>query len=261
MIQGFTHVLDPIPIVAVFLGFLVLALLAHESGFRVGRFWRRRFPREAEGPTDQLVASILALQAFLLAVTMGMASGHFHTRREVVRDEANAIGRAYLRAGYLPEPWRTNIRGLLREYVPLRIVDPGRTTVDAIPRSERIHADLWTQVEGLVRETPGTATLSLFVASINEVIDLHTTRMTAAIYARVPETIVFFLVFGAFLSIAVVGYGTGLSRQRGVVGTVALIVSLTAVITLVIDLDRPRNGLLQVSQQPLIDLQESLASP
>jgi hypothetical protein len=33
------------------------------------------------------------------------------------------------------------------------------------------------------------------------------------------------------------------------------------VLTIVIDLDRPREGLIQVSQQPLIDLQQQIGPP
>jgi hypothetical protein len=39
---------------------------------------------------------------------------------------------------------------------------------------------------------------------------------------------------------------------------VVLVVVLGAVVTLVVDLDRPRDGFLEVSQQPLIDLQEQI---
>ena len=53
---------------------------------------------------------------------MGMASDRFDARRGIVLDEANSIGTTYLRAGYLPEPASSQIRELLREYVPLRIV-------------------------------------------------------------------------------------------------------------------------------------------
>ena len=69
-----------------------------------------------------LVGSILAMLAFLLAVTMGMASDRFDTRRGLVRDEANTIRTTFLRAGYLAEPYGKDIQNLLREYVPLRIV-------------------------------------------------------------------------------------------------------------------------------------------
>ena len=68
--------------------------------------------------------SILALLAFLLAVTMGMASDRFDTRRGLVREEANTIGTTYLRAGYLAEPYAKDIQNLLREYAPAQNREP-----------------------------------------------------------------------------------------------------------------------------------------
>ncbi len=65
-----------------------------------------------------IVGSLLALMGFLLAITMGMASDRFDTRRGLVLAEANSVGTTYLRAGYLPEPASSEIRDLLREYVP-----------------------------------------------------------------------------------------------------------------------------------------------
>ncbi len=88
----------------VFLAFALLALLLHEGGFRLGHWWPKRTPEEKEGPTGMMVGSIFALMAFLLAITMGMASDRFDTRRGLVLAEANSIGTTYLRAGYLPEP-------------------------------------------------------------------------------------------------------------------------------------------------------------
>ena len=116
-----SQLLDSLPILAVFGVFALISMLCYEAGFRLGRWWQDREPGEQEGPTGMLVGSILALLAFLLAVTMGMASDRFDTRRAVVLEEANAIGTTYLRAGYLPEPASSEIRELLREYVPLRI--------------------------------------------------------------------------------------------------------------------------------------------
>ena len=93
----------PGPLIVVFLAFGVLGLLVYELGFRVGRWRQERTPEVVEeGPTGVLVGSLLALMAFLLAVTMGMASDRFDTRRGLVLEEANAIGTTYLRAGFLP---------------------------------------------------------------------------------------------------------------------------------------------------------------
>ena len=128
---GFSQLLDPIPVTLVFVGFAVVAVAMYEIGFRLGHWQQLRSPDEKEGPTSVLVGSILALLAFLLAVTMGMASDRFDTRRGLVRDEANTIGTTYLRAGYLTEPYREDIRNLLREYVPLRIESSDPTQLEA----------------------------------------------------------------------------------------------------------------------------------
>ena len=119
--MDFDQLLDPLPVPGVFVLFAVVALATYEVGYRVGLWWQERTPDEKEGPTAMLVGSLLALMAFLLAVTMGMASDRFDTRRQLVLEEANAIGTVYLRAGYLPQPASDQTRELLREYVPLRI--------------------------------------------------------------------------------------------------------------------------------------------
>ena len=92
-------------------------------------------------------------------------------------------------------------------------------------------------------------------------IDVHESRVTAGIYARVPETVLLLLVGGAALSLGMVGYSAGLTRRRSLLSAVVLIVALGAVLMIVVDLDRPREGFIQVSQQPLIDLQQQIGPP
>ena len=101
----------------------------------------------------------------------------------------------------------------------------------------------------------------MFISSLNEMIGLHETRVTASLYARVPETILILLLVGSLLTLAMVDYSAGLSLRRSPLTAVALIIVLAAVITLVVDLDRPRDGFLEVSQQPLVDLLEQIGPP
>ena len=60
------------------------------------------------------------------------------------------------------------------------------------------------------------------------------------------------------LSLGLVGYNAGLSEKRSPFIAVVLVIALGATLWLVIDLYRPREGLIQTSQQPLIDLQQRL---
>ena len=255
------QLLDSLPILGVFVAFAIFTMLCYEIGFRVGRWWQDREPGEQEGPTGLLVGSILALLAFLLAVTMGMASDRFDARRGIVLDEANAIGTTYLRAGYLPEPASSQIRELLRRYVPLRITltDSDNLVAD-IADSEAILTQLWTISEEVARTTNQGDLVSLYLDSLNATIDLHETRVTAR-FARVPETVVLLLIGGSALSLAMVGYSAGLTKRRGLLNAVVLVLALGAVIMIVVDLDRPREGFIQVSQQPLIDLQQQIGAP
>ena len=99
--------------------------------------------------------------------------------------------------------------------------------------------------------TNGSDVVAIYVELVNETIDLHESRVTAGIYARVPETVLLLLVGGAALSLGMVGYSAGLTRRRSLLSAVVLVLALGAVIMIVIDLDRPREGFIQVSQQPL----------
>ena len=255
------QLLDTLPVPLIFVAFAIVTMVCYEVGFRIGRWWQVRTPGEQEGPTGVLVGSILALLAFLLAVTMGMAADRFDARRALVLAEANAIGTTYLRAGYLPEPASGQARELLRQYVPLRIVSTDAYDLQAdIDQSNAILAKLWTVTEGVAR-TDGSDVVAVYVEAVNETIDLHESRVTAGIYSRVPETILLLLVGGAALSLGMVGYSAGLTGRRSLLSAVVLVIALGAVIMIVVDLDRPREGFIQVSQQPLLDLQQQIGPP
>ena len=178
--------------------------------------------------------------------------------------EANSIGTTYLRAGYLPDPASTQIRELLREYVPIRIVPTEVKPVDLaadIQRSQQILGELWAISEDVARTTDKGDLVSLYLDSLNETINLNETRITAGLYTRVPETVVLLLVGGSALGLGMVGYSAGLTKRRGLLNALVLVLALGAVIMVVVDLDRPRDGFIQVSQQPLLDLQRQIGPP
>ncbi len=251
--------LDYLPLWAFFGTTVLLIFLAVEAGLRAGRWRRRRAEPEKEAPVGTVVAASLGLLAFLLAFTFGMAASRLDTRQTLVLDEANAIGTAYLRAALLPEPHRTTIRKLLREYLDLRlqVVRPGMVE-QALARSEKLQRMLWAEavIAGEKNPTPVTA---LFLQSLNEVIDLHAKRVAMGLRNRIPFTIWAALYFTAILALAEVGYHAGLSSTTRTPATLALVVMFSGVLCLIADLDRPHEGLLNDCQQALIDLRKSLS--
>ena len=87
------------------------------------------------------------------------------------------------------------------------------------------------------------------------------TRIVAGRYSRVPETVLLLLLVGSALSLGMVGYMAGLKRRRSILSAVVMVVALGVVLTIVIDLDRPTDGLIQVSQQALLDVQAWIGLP
>jgi hypothetical protein len=255
-------VLDSLSIPAIVVLFALVSLACYEVGFRLGRWWQDRQPGEQEGPTGVIVGGLLGLMAFLLAVTMAMADDRFDTRRGLVLAEANAISTAYLRADYLAQPERDQLKELLREYLPQRVATNDRAEVLAkVERSAAIHQEMWAIVAAAAQSGYLPDLMSSLGEVLTEISDLAEERVVSGLYARVPETVLLLLLGGSVLSLVMLGYSAGLSRRRSLLSAVVLIVALGAVTALVIDLDRPQDGFLEVSQQALLDIQRQIGAP
>ena len=261
MVMQYTTVLDRLPLWGLFLTIVVLALGAIEGGYLLGTYRHRQPGREKEAPVGAMVGATLGLLAFMLAFTFGMAASRFDTRKQLVLDEANAIGTTYLRTAMLPER-RDEIRALLRSYVDARLeaVRPGRVE-EGILRSEELQGQMWSATTAVGLQHPDSIVVGLFVESLNEVIDLHAKRVNAALRNRIPGTIWGTLLTIAVLSLAAMGYHAGLVGTIRSIAIIVVAVAFSSVIALIADLDRPGEGVLIVSQQPLIDVRQSMNSP
>ena len=253
-------VLDPVPLGLVFILFTVITFVCFEVGFRLGVWWQAREPGEQEGPTDMLVGSLLGLMAFVLAITLGLATDRHDARRSLVVAEANAIATAYQRADYLPAAEAARLKSLLRAYLPLRIVtDPAEVPANIVKSSE-LAQQMWTIEVTAAQSGNNLDLISSLGKSLNEIVTVSEQRVVAGVYARVPRTIMFLLLGGSALSLAMVGYSAGIKGRRSVLSATVLIITLGVVTTLVVDLDRPQEGLLKVSQQALVDVQRFMST-
>jgi hypothetical protein len=252
---------DALPLWGFFLAILLLVLLSVEGGYRLGKYRRSRSEQEQEAPVGAMVGATLGLLAFILAFTFGLAAARYDTRRQVLLDEANAIGTTYLRAGMLPDR-REEIRALLRDYVDTRLeaVLSGKIA-EGIRRSENLQDQLWAHAVAVGATNPTSIVVGLFVQSLNEVIDLHAKRVTAGLRNRIPAAIWVALFAVAVLSLGAMGYHAGLAGTSRSLAVLAVAFTFSAVIGLIADLDRPQEGVLKVSQQALMDLRQSMQVP
>src|SRR5215467_11868462 len=139
MLESVYEFLDRFPSLATFLTSVLVSFLSLEIGFRYGRSRRQRPASEQEVLVRTMVRSMVTLMAFTLAIAFWIAATYFDSARQFRLNEVNAIGLAYLRADLLPEPHRTEIRNLLREYVDARLEGVRSGDIEqAISRSEEI---------------------------------------------------------------------------------------------------------------------------
>jgi hypothetical protein len=252
---------DACPLWGVFIATVVLVLLSIEAGLRLGRRRQMESGDAKDAPIGGVVGALLGLLAFLLAFTFGAAASRFDARRHLLLDEVNAIGTTYLRAGVIAEPERSELRKLLREYVAIRadLAEHPERLAETITRSEALHGEFWDMMTVVAQADPHSVVAGRLMESMNEMIDLHTERVTVGLRHRISPVIWTALYFTAALSMVAVGYQFGLSGARNVPMSVLLALTFSAVILLIADLDRATEGTLQVSLQPMLDLHKSLS--
>jgi hypothetical protein len=247
--------LDALPLWAVFVLVLLLVGLALLFGHGLGRRHRARQGAEKEGSFTAVVGTTLGLLAFLLAFTYNFAGSRVDARRSALLDEANAIRTTYLRADMLPEGHREEVRVLLAQYVYLRLeMANTKDMPSALRRTDELHDALWAHAVSIGRGNPDSEVFALFIDSLNETIDAHAKR-ALAVRTRVSPTVWVALFILAVIAFFTQGYETAFSGPRPTLAVMLMGVAFTIVITMVADLDRPHEGTLRVSQQPMIDLQ------
>jgi hypothetical protein len=245
-------------------GVLLLALLfAIEGGYRLGN--RSVVNDSSKAQIGTIQSSLLGILALLLAFTFSLSLQRYESRSEAVVNEANAIGTAMLRADLLPPQVRDAARDALRQYLDLRVraseisLDRTEDRAALVEQSDRLLGLLWGYARQAVDDDDSPVKAGLFVQSLNEVIDSYGTR-DAALNRHVPE-LVLFLLFGTFvLTASLVGYSSGVAGHRASFATYVLVLLIAVLVFIIIDLDRPRRGLIEVSQQSLIDLQTAAES-
>jgi hypothetical protein len=253
-----SELFDQLPIGAIYIITVLVLLLALEGGYRLGVSFEKRWPDQDVAEVNTMVAASLAFLGFLLAFIIGMAVSLFNERLHLVIDEANAIGTTYLRAGYVEEPVSSESRQLLREYIDQRLAltQPGQFD-KAVARSQQIQDDLWKRAEILAKDSPDPVT-ALYISALNEMIDLHTERLIIRFYIRIPELVILSLYLVGILTMALIGVQGSYTGKRNYLALILTVLILSVVFLLIIDLDRPNQGLIQIPQKALLDLQQQL---
>lgn len=237
------------------LTFLGVLLLAIEIGFRLGRRRAEREAAPAAANAGAIAGAMLGLLGLLLGFSFAGAAGRFLDRQDLIVTEANAIGTAYLRADLLNQPHQGDLKKALADYTRYRIEVSTTMTrtlgADVQSKIAGFHNAMWSAAHAGVEDKP--ATMLAVLNPVNDVIDLHSTRIAAG-RKHLPPPLVALLMSCAVLSMSVIGFTSGLNKRRMFVTTGALAFLVATALWITVDLDHPRQGLIHLSDAPLADL-------
>jgi hypothetical protein len=250
--------IQSLPIFFIFFIVALLSLMSFEIGYRISKFVHMKTESMETKTIGQISTGLLGMLAFVLAFTFSMAASQHEKRKQVVLEEANAVGTAYLRAELIDEPYADELKQLLKEYVDTRLLAVEKEhTARGIVRSNEIHQLLWKQVRTAAKTQPNTNT-SLMVQSVNEIIDMHEKRVTAGLRDKIPMSIWFVLFVISVMAMLTIGIELGISGSRKLIVIVPMMLAFGALTTLIVELNRPQDGLLKVGQESMISLQKSM---
>jgi len=233
----------------------------------LGRFLgRRRRSKDEEGARAGLGAvegAIFALLGLLIAFTFSGAASRFDTRRQLIVQEANAIGTAWLRLDLLPAAAQPELRGLFRRYLDLRLV-----AYDKLPDVEAVRAELgkanalqgeiWRLAVSAGQQAPNPVVVQVF-APLNEMFDIAAAR-TAAAQMHSPNIIFILLGVLALMSSLLAGYGMAGGKSRSWIHVIGFALVMATTVYVILDLEYPRIGFIRVDafDQILVELRQSM---
>ena len=247
--------------VGLFLGMLILA----EVGRRIGIRRLAQDPEGAEAGVGVVDGAVFALVGLLIAFTFSGAAARFDARRQLIVEETNDIGTAYLRLDLLPVEAQPKLREHFRKYIDARLELYRKLPDIAAAKKEQVKAnklqgEIWREAIAASRaQGASPAAPMLLLTALNGMIDITTTR-TMAMQMH-PPMVIFALLFGlALASSLLVGYGMAGSKKRNWLHTLVLAFVMAASVFVILDIEYPRLGFIRVDafDRALMELRESM---
>jgi hypothetical protein len=240
----------------------------------IGRRASLRQMKEDSGTAGEGVGAVdgavFALLGLLIAFTFSGASSRFDARRQLIVEETNDIGTAYLRLDLLPTDLQPALRESFRRYLDARIevyrkiseIAVGKESLskEALVKANELQTQIWRQAVAASRaEGASLAAPLLLLPALNAMIDITTTRTMAT--QMHPPTVVFVMLFGLALAASLLaGYGMIGGKLRSWLHMLGFALVMAIAIYVIMDIEYPRLGLIRVDafDQALIDLRESM---
>jgi hypothetical protein len=244
--------------------FFILIAVSQRAGWWAGRRRVSQLGTGANEGTGASDAAIFGMMGLLLAFTFTGAASRFDHRRDMIVEETNAIGTAWLRLDVLQEAPREQARGLFREYLDARLaaysnVGNAEATTQALGRVAELQAQIWKVLVAAAHEDKSMPIAQTVLPPVNEMFDIATTRVLAT-QQHPPRAIYLMLALLILVSAFLAGFSQAASARPSMIHVIGFSAVTAMAFYLIIDLEYPRRGLIRVDSfdQALIDLRASM---
>lgn len=246
-----------------FLVTLAVTIAADFFGYRVGS---RIGPPNNEAQAAAInttLAAIFVIVGLILSFTFSFVVNIAQLRWSTMVQQADAIGTTYLRADALQPADRDLLRASLRRYTDTmiefyRTSDPKTIAADN-QRIGQAEQQMWSASASELNRR-NTFALSLLQQTMNDTFD-RGADMRAALNLRLRGAATSLIVLAAVLAAFLIGLAFGQSRTSNWLISIAFCILLVALMFVIVDLNNPRGGIIQLNASPLVDVRSSMQGP
>lgn len=229
------------------------------TGYGIFNFLRKSRPDTIIEPSATAVGALMGLLAFMLAFAFSMGANRLDARRLALLKDINAMGTLYLRTDLLPEAEALEFKGLIKEYVKLRLDIQGNpaSIYDALKRAEAINGEMWELTVLYSDSNREDETAVALIEATNAVIDTYGERVFFGLQ-HMPLVIWIALIAMTIMSMVAMGYQMGLSGKSSHLVNVLVALTFSGALMMIADLDRYDQGFFKIPYEPMEQFYQSL---
>lgn len=250
--------------IPILLALFASILLCLRVGWRRGRARLGSLGSNANEGLGTLDGAVFGLMGLLLAFTFTGAASRFDQRRDLIVQESNAIGTAWLRLDLLQPGPREQARQLFRRYLDERLgtyqdVTNQQHVARSIASVNALQSDIWNLALAQAREDKSLPLAQLLLPALNEMFDIASSRILST--RQHPHPAVFGMLLLLVLASAfLVGFSQAKSAQQSRLHLIGFAAITALALYIILDLEYPRVGLIRVDafDQALMELRASM---
>ncbi|WP_440904468.1 hypothetical protein ACMZOO_16925 [Catenovulum sp. SX2] len=248
------HFLYSLSSISIVLVLFALLLLFNQLGYWLGQKYKGDDDGDIKALTNAVQTSTLGLLALLLGFTFSMSMQRYDQRNQAMIAETNEVQNLVLQVQLLPEPHQQQLLPMIQHYVEQRLelgqIDITRFDERAAYQAKvkQTQQALWKAAAKLAKHTD--IDMSAVSKQLQLVFESYNKR-NALLMMHVPEVVIY-LLFTVFVSaFCILGYSSGLASKRIIIPTTMVMFLITMIVFIIIDLDRPKRGLIKVNQDSM----------